>query len=154
MQAENNILPNNPFEQNGAYFLTMVTKDRADLFGEMDGDLMRFNALGKIVREEWVMTGMLRAGIKIDHFILMPNHLHAIVFIHLKKDAIVTHEKVLRGLLGRYRKITTEKAALGQELWEPNFYERQIRNQSELQAFRDYIVHNPLRWRWDHVHLK
>jgi putative transposase len=34
----------------------------------------------------------------------------------------------------------------GQPLWQRNYYERVIRNESELQGLRDYIIHNPLKW--------
>lgn len=37
----------------------------------------------------------------------------------------------------------------GQPLWQRNYYERVVRNETELNGFRDYIIHNPLKWEDD-----
>lgn len=151
--------PNYDTSETGAYFVTMVTRKRADLFGGMKGNVMRMNTLGEAIRAEWEQMGTIRPEIKVDQYVLMPNHMHAIVFIHLKETAEVDHEKVLHAVIGRFRKNSETRAGQlwGQgpiALWERNYYERAIRNASELQAFRDYIVYNPLRWRWEEAHLK
>jgi len=65
----------------GAYFLTICTADRAPLFGEVfDGD-MRLNGLGQIIENEWLRSETIRPEIVLDAFVVMPNHLHGIVFI-------------------------------------------------------------------------
>ena len=34
-------------------------------------------------------------------------------------------------------------------LWQPNYYERIIRNEAELDRIRRYIVNNPAKWNQD-----
>ncbi|MDP1614612.1 MAG: hypothetical protein Q8L68_02335, partial [Methylococcales bacterium] len=34
--------------------------------------------------------------------------------------------------------------------WQPRFYDRIIRNERELNAIRNYIEQNPLRWELDY----
>ena len=69
------------YTQPGAYFVTLVTYQRECLLGEVtDGDAL-LSKWGEIVREEWIRSGDIRAEIELDEFVIMPNHIHAIVAI-------------------------------------------------------------------------
>jgi len=71
----------------GAYFVTMVTYLREQIFGEVVNGKMKCTALGEIVREEWVRSIGIRKEIQLfeDEFVVMPNHVHAIVWM-VEKD--------------------------------------------------------------------
>ncbi len=72
------------YAQPGAYFITICARGRECLFGEVVDGEMRLNRFGEIVREEWLKTAVMRPGIEIDEFAVMPNHIHGIVIIHEK----------------------------------------------------------------------
>lgn len=74
-------LPGWEYAADGAYFVTICTRHHALLFGEIVGETMHLNALGKIVREEWLKSAQIRQEITLDRFVIMPNHMHSIVFI-------------------------------------------------------------------------
>ena len=42
---------------------------------------MELNELGRIVAEEWRRSEEIREELRLDEFIVMPNHFHGIVFI-------------------------------------------------------------------------
>ena len=67
----------------GAYFITLVTWQRDCLFGTLTDGKMQLSALGKIVQDEWMRSIDIRKEILIheDEYIIMPNHLHGIVWI-------------------------------------------------------------------------
>ncbi|MBM3151317.1 MAG: hypothetical protein FJZ96_03790 [Chloroflexi bacterium] len=67
----------------GGYFVTVVAFRRECLFGEIVDGEMRLNALGRIVREEWFRSAQIRKEIRVeeDEFIVMPNHIHGIIWI-------------------------------------------------------------------------
>ncbi|MBU4267881.1 MAG: hypothetical protein KJ808_03430 [Acidobacteria bacterium] len=46
---------------------------------------MNISAAGKIVHHEWLRTSMVRPGIELDAFVIMPNHLHGIISIRLRR---------------------------------------------------------------------
>lgn len=46
-------LKNYDYSQNSAYFVTIVTRQRACLFGEIMGGEMALTEIGKIVQEVW-----------------------------------------------------------------------------------------------------
>lgn len=69
------------YSQDGAYFVTLCTYNRECLFGKIHNKKMILSALGKIVADEWEKTPQIRKEIKLDEWVLMPNHFHAVVFI-------------------------------------------------------------------------
>jgi REP element-mobilizing transposase RayT len=69
------------YAQEGAYFITVCTQRRAFLFGEIIDNKMQANEAGAMVIEEWHALPMRYPGVHLDAFVLMPNHLHAILFL-------------------------------------------------------------------------
>ncbi|MEH2045144.1 hypothetical protein [Nostoc sp.] len=65
----------------GGYFITICSHQRECLFGEVVDGTMQLNDFGQIVAEEWERSPNLRQEIKLDAWIVMPNHFHGIVFI-------------------------------------------------------------------------
>ena len=65
----------------GEYFVTMCTKDREDLLGEIIGGEMRLNDLGEIAVKSWKEIPLYFPSIELDEFVVMPNHVHGIIAI-------------------------------------------------------------------------
>jgi putative transposase len=76
-------LPGYDYTQPGAYFVTFVAHDRECLFGDVVDGVMRLNAFGEIVRDEWFRTAVVRPYVMLDpdEFVVMPNHVHGIIWI-------------------------------------------------------------------------
>jgi putative transposase len=68
------------YTQPWAYWVTMVTRGREPLFGEIVDSVMRLNALGKIIWSVWSRLPV-HFSARHDEWVIMPNHLHAIVLI-------------------------------------------------------------------------
>ena len=71
------------YTRQGAYFVTLVAYHRDEIFGEVVNGVVRLSALGQIVREEWLRSIGIRKEIRLneDEFVVMPNHVHGIVWI-------------------------------------------------------------------------
>ena len=69
------------YSAEGAYFVTMVCKDRLHWFGEVTDGKMQLSEAGNIVEEEWLRGAELRSEITLDAYVVMPNHFHGIVVI-------------------------------------------------------------------------
>jgi putative transposase len=74
-------LPDYDYGEEGAYFVTICTHERVCLFGYVDDEAMTLNQYGRIVWDEWEATAKLRPNIQLDRFVVMPNHVHGIIFI-------------------------------------------------------------------------
>ena len=75
------------YSQPGAYFITIVTKNRQPLFGKIIGAKVQLNQLGLIVREEWLAPPKIRQDVELGEWIIMPNHLHGIIILYEKAGA-------------------------------------------------------------------
>ncbi|MEA4936769.1 MAG: transposase [Paludibacter sp.] len=80
-RIESNRLKGWNYSSNGLYFITIVTCGRELYFGEIISNEMHLNDFGIIALNEWYKSTDIRQEIFVDEFILMPNHLHAIVAI-------------------------------------------------------------------------
>ncbi|WP_157850594.1 transposase [Chloracidobacterium thermophilum] len=69
------------YSQAGAYFVTICTRNRACLFGEVVDGTVQLNPLGEIVQQTWHNLPNHVAGIRLDTFVVMPNHVHGIIMI-------------------------------------------------------------------------
>ena len=67
------------YAQAGAYFITIVTKDRLCLFGEVVECAMRLNEVGRMVQTVWEELPGHYPGVRCDAFVIMPNHIHGII---------------------------------------------------------------------------
>ena len=153
----------------GAYYITICTKNRECFFGDIvDGKMILSNA-GGIVYDEWFKTKQLREHVNLDAFVVMPNHIHGIVIID-HKLTVETHGhaslqhtkqhtnkfgpqcKNLSSMMRGFKGSTTKQIKLigyHNFKWQPRFYEHIIRNESDMNRIREYIINNPLKWKSD-----
>lgn len=158
------------YSQAGAYYVTVCAYNRECLFGNiLDGE-MRLNDHGRVVEEEWVQTANIRENIELDVFVVMPNHFHGILVITKGGDmgegrgtghrALMVERfgKPTSGSLPtiiRYfksavtRRISSLRGSSAEPVWQRNYYEHVIRDETELDHIREYIVNNPLKWDLD-----
>ena len=69
------------YSQAGAYFITICTQNRECMFGEIVDGKMALNHAGNMIQTVWDEIPFHYAGIEIDEFIVMPNHIHGIITI-------------------------------------------------------------------------
>ena len=150
------------YAAHGAYFVTIVTHERRELFGRIVADEMRLNAAGRIVAEEWQRSGDLRSNVEIDAFVVMPNHFHGIVFLTQTDEGTLRSAPtrsfgggmagslpiIVRNFKGAVTRRLRQEGPAG-AIWQRNYHERVIRDERELQASRQYIIDNPRQWALD-----
>ena len=69
------------YTQPGTYFITLCTKARQCIFGNVVKGEMRLNYLGHIAEQCWLAIPEHFPHVELDTFVLMPNHLHGILLI-------------------------------------------------------------------------
>ena len=151
------------YSQVGAYFVTICTHDRACIFGNITDGEMRLNEIGQIAAEEWTKSERVRDEIELDEWVIMPNHLHGIVWItanHDSRNVGATGRsplpsgpkpRSLGAMVAGFKSAATKRinAVLGTPgapFWQRNYYEHVIRNEDTLDRVRQYIRDNPSKW--------
>jgi len=72
-------LPHYDYSTPGSYFITICTHDHECIFGEIKKLKMELNAIGQIVQQKWQDLSHRFPTVKIDIFVVMPNHTHVII---------------------------------------------------------------------------
>ena len=145
-------LKNYDYSRNGAYFVTICVQNRVNIFGDIIDDQMQLNAAGEMVQSVWDETPAHYAGIEIDAFQIMPNHIHGVLCF---SEATLS----LADIAHRFKTLTTKKyidgvkqnnwSPFNGKLWQRSYYEHIIRSEKSLSEIREYIVNNPLTWNKD-----
>jgi len=191
------------YSQKGAYFITICTQNRGLLLDDTGTraivqkwwDVLLDDTGTRAIVQKWwdVLPGKF-PGIRIDQFVIMPNHIHGIIFIepvgadrrvcpHMGQShgiaptnnaitpvgadrRVCHHTGQSRGIaptLGTivqwFKTMTTNdyikavriKTArpFPGRLWQRNYYEHIIRDETDLNDIRQYIIDNPAKWEED-----
>lgn len=117
-------LPHYDYKSNGFYFVTVVTHNRQKIFADQNKDVLaRF--IGRL--------GQMQ-GVKVDYYVVMSDHIHMILVL---EDCALKLGEVVR----RFKALVSHE--LGIRVWQPNYYEHVIRNETALHKIREYIQNNP-----------
>lgn len=73
--------PHWDYSADALYFLTLVTQHRVCNLGYIDQEQMFLSDFGKIISAEWLESFKIRKELILHEYVIMPNHLHAIVEI-------------------------------------------------------------------------
>lgn len=147
----------------GAYFITIVTANRDLLFGEVVDSTMVLSDAGRLVKTRWIKQTVYDPSIVLDVYVIMPNHIHGIIFIleppdNTNEGYMPPEHGTLPGSVGAMiqsfksvtsRMLNDHKCQPGSIIWQRNYHEHIIRDESELESLRDYVLNNPLQWSLD-----
>jgi len=162
------------FDYSGesAYFVTICTRNREYLFGDVVNGKMRLNELGRMVQTDWDGLSDRFPTIEFDAFVVMPNHVHGILVLVGAGPVLSLVEGLALPLGGAASSAPTGSASIlgkvvrafksisaigvnrllsrsGQSLRQRSYYEHVIRTEESLSRIREYIATNPLRWQLD-----
>ena len=144
----------------GAYFITICTKDRKCFLGEVIKNAVVLSRSGMIVTDVWQQKMSQFATVSLDAFTIMPNHVHAVVFIttnganeYVGSEAGAMNRAPTIGQIVRSLKASSARMIRSRVdrafAWQRNYYEHVIRNERSLNLIRRYIEANPVLWELD-----
>ena len=87
-------------------------------------------------------------GVKVDNYIVMPNHVHAIIVLGEAKD----EGPNLSTVIGQYKMAVTKairKDCPEIVVWQRSFHDHIIRNQADYERIWEYVQYNPEKWESD-----
>jgi len=148
------------YSQNGMYYVTICTYRKYNYFGRIVKGQMILNERGQLARKLWLEIPTHYQGIDIDEFVVMPNHIHGIIYIHnnvVTEHCSVTTGNHRCGLLSKIIKSYKEMFVKGIKgnfgdydfHWQRSYYDHVIRSGYSLDKIREYILLNPANWEKD-----
>jgi REP element-mobilizing transposase RayT len=172
----------------GAYFITICTKNRVHYFGSISIGLrnivdtvetcgvvgthlsqvgtqniasQRMTEIGKSAQDCWYEIPNHFPFVKLDEFVVMPNHVHGIIWIvgtenfpslrEWKTNQFGPQSCNIPSIVRGYKIGVTKFANAGHIpfAWQPRYYDHVIRDEIELERIRIYIKNNPMKWKED-----
>jgi len=142
--------------RRGTYFVTICTQDRSCLLGDVVSGVMHLNDAGAVVVEcLQAITGYQH--VTLDAFVVMPNHVHALLILgewlgdRLSGDPST---RTLGQLVGAFKSSSTRRlqetgVAMELPVRQRSYHERAVRQGADLTRIRLYIAENPLNWAAD-----
>jgi REP element-mobilizing transposase RayT len=162
-QTSSGRLKNYDYTLPGMYFITINSKNKRPLFGGIEDSLMKLSQIGLIAENCWKRLPDHFDNIRLDRFIVMPDHIHGIITIThrtektgklcletiQKKDKAMAAISPKTGSLGNIiRSYKSAVARFSHEFmpdfeWQPGYYDHIIRDFDELLRIQEYIKENP-----------
>lgn len=157
------------YSKAGVYFITICTHERLPLFGKIIDAKMVANDAGVIAEKCWLEIPDHFPHVKLDIFVVMPNHLHGIIEIRdivganpvgannylpqpsLRHGTSKTVGSIVRGFKIGVTKWFREHTDI-QEVWQRNYHEQIVRNEEGYVKISEYIQTNPQKWQEDTYH--
>ena len=123
------------------YFVTICTHDKKQIFGGPK----EINRFGEIAEQAMMEIPNHYPGVKLDKYVVMPNHVHAILYL-------CGGTATLDNVIGSYKSHVSReihKVDPEMKVWQSSFHDHIIRNQSSYEKIWLYIDANPMNWEKD-----
>lgn len=152
----------------GTYFVTICTADRKPILSKVvkayGGDVGQGLApaetalypCGKIAEEQLLLLEKRFSSVKVDSYVIMPDHIHAVILIwyeHGTAEASLC--PTLSQVVGTFKSLTTRACnrAYGTgRIFQSSFYDHIIRNDADYEKTIEYVEDNPSRWMYKQTH--
>lgn len=149
--------PGYDYAQPGAIFVTICLYGRQPLLGDVHNGQMQLSEFGHLVVNTWQRIPTRYPEIDLDSFVVMPDHVHAIIFTGTD-PALDRNPATVGDVVRWFKNVTIRGYRTGvtrhgwtpyeQHLWQDKFYDHIVRTPREMTLIRSYIERNPERW-WE-----
>ena len=172
------------YAQAGYYAVTVCVQDKLPVLSNINVGQglvpaeVAFTPTGRIVEEEPLALAERYPHVRIDKYVIMPTHVHAIIVIMeramddvgrglapAEDDEIQSSgggkpppypgsSPTLMQIVGTFKSFSTRlcnqhDALTGRRLWQTSFYDEIIRNEAAYRQIWQYIDGNPAKWNED-----
>ena len=108
------------------------------------------NTFGKLAADAVKEISHHASGVKVDKFVVMPNHIHMILVLE-------GYESDLSVIIGQYKAYVSRKIhshRKQEKIWQVSFHDHKIRNQKQYEKIWTYIENNPQKWKLDCFYIE
>ena len=120
------------YSSSGAYFVTICTNFKKPIIGDNERALIEAEL--SALEERF-------SGVKVDFYVIMNNHIHLIFLFNYTAYT-------LPQIVQAFKSLTTlrlqRNGFKGEVVWQRNYFEHVIRNETTLDKIREYIRNNPM----------
>ena len=141
------------YNSYGMYFITICTKNKEKLFGEIAGgseaELPKvcLSETGQIVARQ-IPTINCVEHVKVIKFVIMPNHIHMILSVDSNEEKTTSPQSaMIPQTVGGFKRLCSK--VIGMDVFQRSYHDHIIRDQKHFETIWNYIEDNPRRWKED-----
>ncbi|MCQ2419857.1 MAG: transposase [Clostridia bacterium] len=145
------------YGRNGAYFVTICTKDRKPILGSIAvgrdayiAPQTEMSEIGKTVDRYIKNVNSVYPNVFVDRYVIMPNHVHILFRIDADSGAMRAPRPTISSVVRSIKSLTTKK--VGKSIWQTSFYDHIIRDERDFLTHWQYIDANPAKWAEDELY--
>ena len=157
------------YSSRGAYFVTICIKDRKQILSDIikpvgvgahDDPQLRLTSIGKTVEKNLLSSEKI-SGVTIDQYVIMPDHIHAIIFLDPDKyaerydgssRAPTPTNEMLPHIISTFKRFCNKE--IGNNIFQRGYIEHIIRDNKDYETRVKYIRENPMYWYYDELYTE
>ena len=151
-----NRLPAYDYAQNGAYFITICTKERQEILWASDNletvedvgahsvrpqRCPELSHAGKIVENAILQIHMHHPAVCLEKYAVMSNHVHLLLMIQREQGGRTLCAPTISLVVKQMKEMVTKD--LGYSIWQKSFHDHVVRTQHGFEMIWQYIDTNP-----------
>ena len=149
-------LEGHDYRENGGYYLTICTDQKRCILSSIskgngtERAVTALTSLGQIVQQTIEETAT-KYEVIIDSYVIMPNHIHMIIILdEQSRISVGRFVGVIKSVTAnRWGKVCESDGIRTGKIWQRNYYDHILRNESDYREKRRYVEDNPDRWNAD-----
>ncbi len=164
-KRKNPRLKNYDYSKPGAYFITVCTKNKECILGDIVGTgvpdcpEMVLSTFGEIADKYLNQLNDFYNNISIDKYVIMPNHIHLLISISdcgqsrtLVPTNCNTKNSVIPQFISTFKRFCNKEYGLN--IWQYRYHDHIIRTDTDYKKIWEYINTNVIKWHLDCFYTK
>ena len=155
-----NRLEDYDYSQNGAYFVTICTRDRKRILsrisvgtGVPDCPQIQLLKHGEIAEKYLRQMNDFYECLSVDKYAVMPDHIHMLITVRngqsrtpvpTRNGKIDNRNSTISKFVSTFKRYCNKE--YGQNIWQGRYYDHVVRNQQDYDEIWQYIENNPTKW--------
>ena len=151
-----NRLSDYDYSQNGAYFITICTRERKRVLSKIfvgtpvpgcpQEPSVELLPYGKIADRYIQQMHTFYDHISVDKYVIMPDHIHLLIRIdgHPGTGVPTQRTSVIARFVGTFKRYCNKE--YGKNIWQARYYDHVVRDQRDYDEIWQYIENNPRKW--------
>jgi len=149
------------YSSAGAYFITICIKDRKRILSDIikpvgvgahDDPKIKLTEIGKII-EKHLLSSENISGVKIDRYVIMPDHIHAIIVLNPNEYILpdkgssmapTPTNEMLPHIVSTFKRFCNKE--IGENIFQRGYIEHIVRDREDYETRTKYIYENPIKW--------
>jgi len=157
-KRKNSRLCDYDYSLNGAYFITICTKERKKILSkitvgtplpgcpqEVRSTLMWH---GKVAEAYIRQMDAFYGHLSVVKYVIMPDHIHFLLLIQgdpgMGDPTTQERTSKIAQFVGTFKRFCNK--VYGENIWQSRYYDHVIRNQQDYDEIWKYIENNPVKW--------